>query len=485
MLPHNVPPTPLPQLKDIFIKTYDTHSTLYTDQTRRFLHLSSQGNRYQMILYHVDSNSIWAEPTKNKTEVELILARNRALQSMKACGIHPTRQVLDNEISATYKSAITNSGMSYQLVPPNDHRRNIAEKAIQTWKDHFVAIISGTDNKFPPTFGANYYHRWNANSVFCDKQMRTLTFPPIHISTAIMTTTLNHSYPSAWRPLSTISLTAVKLLLNTAPKAMSLAHHMNTIDAGNTTRISATVFFKDKYITNLSVTPTDAIIAATANLSHLLTNNLTSHHKNNLQLTDLTRLQILTQPPPLPPQREQHTPNTRTTPSSPHLYTPPVVSDYDSDFRASDDESVSAQLPRPQSPPTSPRVTPLQTMPPHPMVSTPPTAPAYNTRSHVQTITQETILHLLHNTQTPPTPLQLQPAILATDTGELLEYHHLIKNPKYSTIWKNAYGKELGRLAQGVFGTVQGTNTIVFIAPGQTPANRQKDITYGQICSNF
>eukprot|EP00804_Cyclotella_cryptica_P006956 CCRYP_007094-RA/>CCRYP_007094-RA protein AED:0.42 eAED:0.49 QI:0/0/0/1/0/0/2/0/132 len=98
---------------------------------------------------HVDSNSTWAEPTKNKTEGKLILARNRALQRMKDCGIHPTRQVPDNEKSAAYKMAITNSGMSFQLVPPDDHRRNIAEKATQTWKDHFIAIISGTDTKFP------------------------------------------------------------------------------------------------------------------------------------------------------------------------------------------------------------------------------------------------------------------------------------------------------------------------------------------------
>eukprot|EP00804_Cyclotella_cryptica_P027522 CCRYP_007476-RA/>CCRYP_007476-RA protein AED:0.26 eAED:0.26 QI:0/0/0/1/1/1/4/0/582 len=39
--------------------------------------------------------------------------------------------------------------MTYQLVPPDDHRRNVAEKAIQTWKDHFVAVISGTADKFP------------------------------------------------------------------------------------------------------------------------------------------------------------------------------------------------------------------------------------------------------------------------------------------------------------------------------------------------
>ena len=39
--------------------------------------------------------------------------------------------------------------MKFQLVPPNDHRQNIAEKAIQTFKDHFVAVLCGTDVKFP------------------------------------------------------------------------------------------------------------------------------------------------------------------------------------------------------------------------------------------------------------------------------------------------------------------------------------------------
>ena len=68
---------------------------------------------------------------------------------MKSYGIRPARQVLDNEISAAYKMAITNSGMSYKLVPPDDHRRNISKKAIQTWKDHFIVVMSGTDKKIP------------------------------------------------------------------------------------------------------------------------------------------------------------------------------------------------------------------------------------------------------------------------------------------------------------------------------------------------
>jgi hypothetical protein len=70
-------PTPtLLQHHDIYIKTYDTRNTVYTDQTSKFPHVSSRGFQYQMILYHVDSKSIWVEPTKNKTEGKLILARS-------------------------------------------------------------------------------------------------------------------------------------------------------------------------------------------------------------------------------------------------------------------------------------------------------------------------------------------------------------------------------------------------------------------------
>eukprot|EP00804_Cyclotella_cryptica_P003248 CCRYP_010484-RA/>CCRYP_010484-RA protein AED:0.06 eAED:0.05 QI:0/0/0/1/0/0.5/2/0/413 len=110
--------------------TPETQST----PIKQFPHVSSRGYRYQMILYHTDSNSIWVEATKNRTEGELILARTRALSRMRACGLSPKRQVLDNEASAAYKQAILDSGMTYQLVPPDDHRRNVAKKPYKRGK---------------------------------------------------------------------------------------------------------------------------------------------------------------------------------------------------------------------------------------------------------------------------------------------------------------------------------------------------------------
>ena len=39
--------------------------------------------------------------------------------------------------------------MDYQLVPPDMHRRNAAERAIRTFKAHFLAILAGVDQDFP------------------------------------------------------------------------------------------------------------------------------------------------------------------------------------------------------------------------------------------------------------------------------------------------------------------------------------------------
>ena len=50
------------------------------------------------------------------------------IHKMKETDIHPTMHILDNECSAEFKDAIKENKMKYQLVPSNNHRRNVAEK---------------------------------------------------------------------------------------------------------------------------------------------------------------------------------------------------------------------------------------------------------------------------------------------------------------------------------------------------------------------
>ena len=44
---------------------------------------------------------------------------------------------------------MTSQNVSYQMVPPGIHRRNAAERAIRTFKNHFIAGLSSTDSNFP------------------------------------------------------------------------------------------------------------------------------------------------------------------------------------------------------------------------------------------------------------------------------------------------------------------------------------------------
>ena len=86
---------------------------------------------------------------KNITEGEMMLARRQGLKLKNAVVIITKRQVLDNETSMAYRQEIMETGVTYQLVPPDDHRQNIAEKIIQTWKDHFISGCSGVSAHFP------------------------------------------------------------------------------------------------------------------------------------------------------------------------------------------------------------------------------------------------------------------------------------------------------------------------------------------------
>ena len=56
---------------------------------------------------------------------------------------------MENEASSDMKDSMTKHKIIFQLAPPHIHRRNAAERAIQTFKNHFVSGFSTTDPNFP------------------------------------------------------------------------------------------------------------------------------------------------------------------------------------------------------------------------------------------------------------------------------------------------------------------------------------------------
>ena len=71
------------------------------------------------------------------------------------------------------------------------------------------------------------------------------------------------------------------------------------------------------------------------------------------------------------------------------------------------------------------------------------------------------------------------------DTGQLLNYQQLIRNPRYKKEWNISAANEFGQLAQGMGGRVKGTNTIKFIFKHEIPKGRFKDVTYGQFVCQY
>jgi hypothetical protein len=61
----------------------------------------------------------------------------------------PKLQTLDNEALAALKSYFTENDMAFQLVPLHCHRCSAVERAIRTFKEHFVAGLTSVEPDFP------------------------------------------------------------------------------------------------------------------------------------------------------------------------------------------------------------------------------------------------------------------------------------------------------------------------------------------------
>jgi hypothetical protein len=102
-----------------------------------------------MVCYIYDCNYVKVVPMKSRSASEWVKAYDTIHQELTVKGFKPKLQTLDNEASTALKNFFTVNDIAYQLVPPHCHRRNAAEHAIRTFKEHFVAGISSVDPSFP------------------------------------------------------------------------------------------------------------------------------------------------------------------------------------------------------------------------------------------------------------------------------------------------------------------------------------------------
>lgn len=104
-----------------------------------------------MVAVELDRNYIDVEPLKSRTAKELTeKAYKRVYARWKATGvICPNWHVLDNEAPAEFLDAICENKCKVEKTPADIHRRNLAERAIQTYKSHFISTLAGISDDFP------------------------------------------------------------------------------------------------------------------------------------------------------------------------------------------------------------------------------------------------------------------------------------------------------------------------------------------------
>ena len=121
----------------------------YLDQTGKFPFKSSRGYKYIMILYEYDSNAILARPFKTRQAKELVETWTKLFKDLTNNGHISKNFIMDNECSTEMKTALKKYNLKYQLVPPEVHRRNAAERAIRTFKNHFLSCLATCNKNFP------------------------------------------------------------------------------------------------------------------------------------------------------------------------------------------------------------------------------------------------------------------------------------------------------------------------------------------------
>jgi hypothetical protein len=131
------------------IYNISTTRKTYTDLTGRFPHQSSRGNNYIFVAYNYDGNAILVEPIKNREADTIINTWTKIHKRLTNNGIATTHYILDNECSSAFKDTLRQHDITFELVPPHQHRRNAAERAIRTFKNHFLAGLATCHPDFP------------------------------------------------------------------------------------------------------------------------------------------------------------------------------------------------------------------------------------------------------------------------------------------------------------------------------------------------
>ena len=121
----------------------------YSDLTGQFTVQSERGNTYILVAYHYDANNILTTPLKNITGPWILNGITKIHYKLRKRGLTPKLHIMDNNVSEDLKQYFDDSDIQFQLVPPQTNQRNSAERAVRTFKNHFIAALFTVDHISP------------------------------------------------------------------------------------------------------------------------------------------------------------------------------------------------------------------------------------------------------------------------------------------------------------------------------------------------
>ena len=506
---HPTPEPSSPKTFNCFATIIDLNntSTGFIDLTGRFPYRSSRGHQYLLLIYDYDSNAILVEPLKNRKSESIIQAWQKITKILERQGIQPKYFIMDNEASSDLKSSLNAQKYNLQLVPPENHRKNAAERGIQTFKNHFLAGLAS----LPPDFPLSEWDRLLEQGQLTLLLLRSSRSNPKLSSYAYLfgnfdfnrtplappgTKTVVHNRPSS-RPSWGFhgedgfyigpALDHYRCVKCFIPKTRSI-------------RISDTVAFFPTTVPLPATSLDDHLRAAASDIVTLLSTPPPSTFPS-LTITDSTReaihqiAKLLNRATPLPssvhsPKRSKQvswkkplcqimiipkigtkhvkSKTTKTLFSSPPVPEPRVPfplktkqspSSVSVPLRRSDrirnQNSNNCSSHFPKSPPSLQRYK----------------QPSYKALAATYLLAQQ-----LFNPQQPHS------GFLYNDNGKKSSIDDLLTG-KDHIVWDNALSNEIGRLAQGNSSGVVGTNTIEFVPYSQVPSTAK--VTYANyVCTH-
>ena len=460
----------------VYADCFDLTATIFTDQTGPFILPSISGNKYVFVLYDFDSNYIAVQAIPSRTKEHLVTAYRSLLSLLIQRGLRPRFQRLDNEVSNLMRSEMEHHHVSYQLTPAGNHSRNAAERAIQTFKNHFISGLSSVNPQFP-------LQHWD--KLLPQAELTLNLLRPSRINPKISAYNLVHGlFDYSAHPLAP---PGIRVLVHDLPgNRKSWAPHASegyylgpALDhyrcyrvlnpKTNAVRISETVRWLPHNSIRVPTPSPDDFLRSSIHDFLSTIHNINPQQLPHLHPTSHSLLRHLQQVFPKPVKVVVPTVQ---PPPAPHPRTPPPhTPPHPQSMKL---PRVSCPRPRVVPPTVQPPPSPLPRMaPPRPPLRPAVQAPLLSVLPRPPVQTLRNLLPLRRSIN----------AVLDSRSGKLLEYRHLLKTDQ-KTVWQNGFSKELARLSNGRSqDSTPGTNTLSWINRNDIPPHKKP--TYTRICTNY